>query len=100
MGGKLIVQLKCFTALASPDKCDFTEGTAYDLAEDQTVEDLINLFVINIDDVKIAFVKSRVVAFDAVLNHGDLVGLTSTVSALKTPFSCVNKAVSVNCGNW
>jgi molybdopterin converting factor small subunit len=95
----MIVQLKCFTTLASSDKCDFTESTAYELAEGQTVENLINLSGINIDDVKIAFVNSRVVSFDAVLKDGDRVGLAPTVSALKDPYSCINKT-SVNCGSW
>jgi sulfur carrier protein ThiS len=96
----MIVRLKCFTTLASPGKCDLTDSTAYELAEGQTVEDLINLSGINIDDVKIAFVNSRVVGFDAVLEDGDRIGLAPTISALKTPLSCINKAKSVNCGNW
>ena len=96
----MIIQLKCFTTLASPDKCDFTESTTYELAEDQTVENLINLSGIDIDDDKIALFNSRVVGFDAVLKDGDRVGLSPTASALKTPFSCINKAASVNCGNW
>ncbi len=94
----MIVQLKCFTTLASPDKCDFTESTAYELAEGQTVENLISLSGINIDGVKIAFANNRVVSFDAVLKDGDPVGLAPTVFALKDPYSCINKT-SVNCGS-
>ena len=96
----MTVQLKCFSTLASHDKCDFTESTAYELVEGQTVENLIKLSGININDVKIAFVNSHIVGFDAVLKDGDLVGLAPTVSALKSPFSCINKAASVNCGKW
>jgi molybdopterin converting factor small subunit len=97
---KMIVQLKCFSTLTSPEKCNFTESTAYELAEGQTIENLIKLSGINIGDVKIAFVNSHVVGFDAVLKDGDMVGLAPTVSALKSPFSCINKAASVNCGKW
>jgi molybdopterin converting factor small subunit len=96
----MIVQLKCFTTLAIPDKCDLTESTAYELAEGQTVENLINLSGINTDDVKIAFVNNRVVDFDAVLKDGDRVGLSPTVSGLKSPYSCINKVPRVNCGDW
>jgi hypothetical protein len=96
----MIVQLKCFTTLASPDKCDYTDSTSYELAEGQTVENLINLSGINIDEVKIAIVNGRVVGFDAVLKNCDQIGLSPTISALKTPLSCINKAKSVNCGNW
>ena len=38
----MIVQLKCFDNLASPHKCDFAKSTAYELAEGQTVENLIS----------------------------------------------------------
>ena len=96
----MIIQLKCFATLATPDKCDFTESTAYELEEGQTVGNLISLSGINVDDVKIAIVNNRVVGFDTVLKEGDRVGLAPTVSALKTPLSCVNKAASVNCGDW
>ena len=96
----MIVHLKCFSTMASPDKCDFIDSTAYELTEGQTVEDLINLSGINIDDVKIAIVNSRVVGFDTVLKDGDRIGLAPTISALKTPLSCINKAKSVNCGEW
>ena len=95
----MIVHLKCFTTLASPNKCDFSESTAYELAEGQTVENLINLSGINIDDVKIVIVNNGVVGFDTVLKDGDRVGLSPAVSALKSPYSCINKATSVNCGN-
>ena len=96
----MIVQLKCFSTLASPDKCDFTESTAYELVEGQTVENLIKLSTININDVKIAFVNNHIVGFDAVLTDGDRVGLAPSASALKSPFSCINRAASVNCGDW
>jgi len=87
------VQLKCFTILASPDKCDFTESTPYEIADGQTVESLINLSGINIDDVKIVFVNNRVVGFDTVLKDGDRVGLAPTVSSLRAPTSCINKVL-------
>jgi hypothetical protein len=94
------VHLKCFTTLASPDKCDLTGHTDYELAQGQPIEDLIHLSGITIDDVKIAIVNGRVVGFDAVLKDGDRIGLAPTVSALKTPLSGINSAKRVNCGNW
>jgi molybdopterin converting factor small subunit len=96
----MIVHLKCFSTLVSPDKCDFTESTAYELAEGQTVEDLIKLSRIKFGDVKIAFINSQMVNFDTALKDGDRVGLAPTASALKSPFSCINKSASVNCGDW
>ena len=83
----MIVQLKCFSTLASNDKCDFTESTPYELTDVQTAESLINLSGVNIDDVKITFVNNCVVGFDTVSNDGDRVGLTPTVSSLKAPTS-------------
>ena len=96
----MIVQLKCFSTLASPDKCDFTESTAYELAEGQTIEDLVKMSRIKYNDVKIAFINSQIVNFNTVLKDGDRVGLAPTASALKSPFSCINKSASVNCGEW
>ena len=96
----MIVHLKCFSSLASPDKCDFSESMVYELEKGQTVENLIELSGIDINEVKIAFINGQIVGFDAVLKEGDRVGLTPTVSALKTPLSCINKAGSVNCGQW
>ena len=96
----MIVHLKCFATLARPDKCDFIDSTAYELKEGQTVEDLINLSGVNIEDVKIAIVNDQIVSFDEVLKDDDRIGLASTVSSLKSPLSCINKAKYVNCGNW
>lgn len=96
----MIVQLKWLTTLASPDKCGFADGTTYELGDGQTVENLIRISGIDLDDVKIAIVNGRVVGLDAVLNDGDRIALAPAVAALKTPLSCINKAKRVNCGDW
>ena len=67
------VYLKCFATLVNPDKCDFTENTSYDLEEGQTIEHLIQSAGIRKESVKIAFVNSRIVDFNTVLNDGDQV---------------------------
>jgi molybdopterin converting factor small subunit len=96
----MIVQLKCFATLVSPDIWDFAKSTQYELSDGQTVENLILLSGINLDDVKIVFVNSRVAGFDTLLKDGDRVGLAPTVSSLKAPTSCINSVTHVNCGNW
>ena len=77
------VDLKCFATLANPDTCDFKDCTAYELEDGQTVDHLIKLAGIKSEDVKIAFVNSRVAALDTVLGEGDRVALTPAVAALK-----------------
>ena len=76
------VKLKCFSTLVNPDTCDFRESSIYDLAEGQTVEDLVGRAGIAKDDVKIAFVNGRIVDFDTVLSSGDRVGLAPAVGGM------------------
>ena len=76
------VNLKCFSTLVNPESCDFKESIAYDLAEGQTVEDLAQRAGIAKEEIKIAFVNSRVVDFDTVLSHGDRVGLSPAVGGM------------------
>jgi molybdopterin converting factor small subunit len=76
------VNLKCFSALVNPDTCDYRDSTLYDLAEGQTVEDLIHRAGIASDDVKIAFVNNRIVDLDTVLSDGDRVGLSPAVGGM------------------
>ena len=76
------VDLKCFSKLASRDTCDYKDSTPYDLPDGQTVEDLVQLAGISREDVKIAFVNSRKVDFDAVLSDGDRVGLAPAVGGM------------------
>ena len=76
------VDLKCFARLVDPGTCDFRESTSYELDEGQTVEHLLEQAEINKDDVKVAFVNSRVVDLDAVLSEGDRVGLAPAVGGM------------------
>ena len=76
------VHLKCFSSLASGDKCDYRNSTSYDMADGQTVEQLIKRAGIARDDVKIAFVNSRKSGFEMVLSDGDQVGLAPAVGGM------------------
>jgi molybdopterin converting factor small subunit len=76
------VKLKCFSSLANADSCDYKDSSHYDLAEGQTVEDLVQRAGIDMKDVKIAFVNSRKVDFDTVLSDGDQVGLSPAVGGM------------------
>ena len=76
------VYLKCFAKLVDEDSCDYKDSTAYDLPDGQTVQDLIKRAGVDADNVKIAFVNSRIVELDAVLSDGDQVGLAPAVGAM------------------
>ncbi len=76
------VFLKCFSTLSNLDTCDFKKATAYDLEEGQTLNDLLDQAGIHRDEVKIAFVNSRIVASGAILVDGDHVGLSPAVGGM------------------
>jgi len=76
------VNLKCFSKLVKPDTCDFNESTTYDLDEGHTVKDLVQRAGIDGEDVKIAFVNSRIVDLDTTLSEGDRVGLAPAVGGM------------------
>jgi len=76
------IRLKCFSDLVSPESCNYKDSTIYELAEGQTVEDLIECAGINRDDVKIAFVNNRIVDFGTLLCEGDRVGLSPAVGGM------------------
>ena len=76
------IDLKCFATLVEPGTCDFRGSTAYTLAEGQTVADLARAAGIAEEDIKIAFVNSRVVALDSVLSDGDRVGFAPAVGGM------------------
>ncbi len=76
------VDLKCFSSLVNPDSCDFRESQTYRLTDGQTVEDLVEKAGIEKNDVKIAFVNSKIVEFDTVLADGDRVGLAPAVGGM------------------
>jgi molybdopterin converting factor small subunit len=76
------VNLKCFATLVNPDRCDFKESTPYVLGDGQTVKDLLQRAGIAAEDVKIAFVNSRIVDFGTVLSDGDRVGLAPAVGGM------------------
>ena len=76
------VKLKCFSKLVNPDTCDFNESTIYEIADGQSVEDLVQRAGIAKGDVRIAFVNSRIVDFDTALSDGDRVGLAPAVGGM------------------
>ena len=76
------VNLKCFSKLVDPDKCDFKESKSYTLTDGQTVEDLVNKAGIEKKDVKIIFVNSKKVNFETRLTNGDQVGLAPAVGGM------------------
>jgi len=76
------VSLKCFSKLVNPDTCEFNESTTYDLDEGHTVEDLVQRAGIDREEVKIAFVNSRIVDLDTTLSEGDRVGLAPAVGGM------------------
>ena len=76
------VHLRCFSKLANQDACNFNENTSYNLDKGHTVEDLVNRAGIAGEDVKIAFVNSRIADFDTTLADGDHVGLAPEVGGM------------------
>jgi molybdopterin converting factor small subunit len=76
------VDLKCFATLVNPDTCDFRKSTTYELDHGQTVRDLARRAGVAGEDVKIAFVNSRIVDLDTVLSDKDQVGLAPAVGGM------------------
>ena len=76
------VNLKCFSKLVNPDTCNFNESNSIELAEGQTVEDLVRRAGIEREEVKIAFVNSRIVDLDTVLFDGDRIGLAPAIGGM------------------
>lgn len=76
------VDLVCFSKLVSADTCDYRTTREYAMADGQKVEDLVKRAGIAREDVKIAFVNSRIVGFDTVLSDGDRVGLAPAVGGM------------------
>ena len=76
------VNLRCFSKLANQETCNFNENTSYDVDKGQTVEDLVKRAGIAREDVKIAFVNSRIVDFDTTLEDGDRVGLAPATGGM------------------
>ena len=76
------VNLKCFSTLVKPESCDYKSITVYNLNDGATLNDLVESAGINKNDVKVAFVNSRIVGFDTVLNNGDQVGLSPAVGGM------------------
>jgi molybdopterin converting factor small subunit len=76
------VNLKCFSKLADPDKCDFRDSTEYELKDGQTVEALVERAGIDKDSIKIAFLNNKTVGLDTVLSDGDKIGLAPSVGGM------------------
>ena len=76
------VNLKCFSKLVDPGTCEFSDSTAYDLDDGNTLKDLVARAGIDSQEVKIAFVNNRIVGLDAPLAEGDLVGLAPAIGGM------------------
>jgi len=76
------VNMKCFATLVNVGSCNFDDGTVYKLKEDQTVEDLISASGLPKEDIKIAFVNSKKVGFDAVLSEGDRIAFAPATGGM------------------
>lgn len=76
------INMKCFATLVDVGSCNFDDGTVYTLKEGQTVEDLIEAAGLLKEDVKIAFVNSKKVGFDAVLSEGDRVAFAPATGGM------------------
>lgn len=76
------VNMKCFATLVDVGSCNFDGGTVYHLREGQTVEDLIEASGLLKEDVKIAFVNSKKVGFDAVLSEGDRIAFAPATGGM------------------
>ena len=76
------VNLRCFSILGNAESCGFHESKPYHLTEGQTVSDLVDKAGIAIEDVKVAFVNSKIADFNTVLTDGDRVGLTPAVGGM------------------
>ena len=76
------VNLRCFSKLANQDSCGFNANTSYSLDKGDTVENLVQRAGIAREDVKIAFVNSRIADFDTILADGDRVGLAPATGGM------------------
>jgi sulfur carrier protein ThiS len=76
------VTMKCFATLSEDGKCNFHDGTDYQLDDGQTVEDLIEAAGLQKEEIKIAFVNSKKVGLDSVLSEGDRIGLAPATGGM------------------
>jgi molybdopterin converting factor small subunit len=76
------VTMKCFATLSEDGKCNFNDGTDYQLGDGQTVEDLIEAAGLQKEEVKIAFVNSKKVGLDSVLSEGDRIGFAPATGGM------------------
>ena len=76
------VNIKCFSALADPNKCDFRDSTEYELKDGQTIEALVDRAGIDKNSIKIAFLNNKTVGLDTVLSDGDRIGLAPSVGGM------------------
>ena len=69
------VKLKCFAKLSESDVYDFTGSKEQEFSQGETVGSLISRLGFSQEEVKVIFLNSRIVDFDAVLGDRDQVGL-------------------------
>jgi hypothetical protein len=72
------INLKCFLTLVNLDACDYNASTPVG-SRDQGWSKRVGIAR---EDVKIAFVNSRITDLDEVLSDGDRVGLAPAVGGM------------------
>jgi len=73
------VEVKCFAMLSDAEGCNFAGSMPCEVAEGQTVADLMNTLGVDPAAVNLIFVNGRRRQPDAVLAEGDRVALAPAV---------------------
>ena len=76
------VKVKCFSTLVKEQMCDYKGSTEHELLEGSTIHDLIEKLSLPLDAVKIIFLNSKEVGFDAVLHDGDQIAFSPVTGAM------------------
>jgi molybdopterin converting factor small subunit len=76
------VYLKCFATLSDSYECDYHDSAPQELANGQSVEDLLQKKGISKEEVKTIFVNGKQVNFNTVLGDGDQIGLAPAVGGM------------------
>jgi len=76
------INLKCFAELAEGDVCDFSGSDQHEISEGDTVESLLDRLGMPKEEIKIIFLNSKIVDFNALLHDGDQLGLAPPVGAM------------------
>jgi len=73
------VEVKCFAMLSEAEGCNFADSMPCEMADGQTVEDLMKSLGVDPAGVHLIFVNGRRSSPDTVLGEGDRVALAPAV---------------------